>query len=93
MYVYIYIYDNHRNVRPIHFSADGKLKDVFEATIWQLLSPSFTLTSYNISKLSLLSAKLEIKNKQQDSHTECAIMINKQTKYKNCMHTGQKELE
>ena len=33
MYVYIYIYDNHRNVRPIHFSADGKLKDVFEATI------------------------------------------------------------
>ena len=33
MYVYLYIYDNHRNVRPIHFSSDGKLKDVFEATI------------------------------------------------------------
>ena len=37
--------------------------------------------------------KWNIKNEQQDSHIECTVTINKQTKIQNYTDTGHKRLE
>ena len=39
--MYVYIYGNHRNFRPIHFSSYGNLKVILETTFQHLSFSSF----------------------------------------------------
>ena len=53
MYIYICIYDNHINFRPVHFSCYGIFKTMFRHFSFS----SFILASYNICIQSLFAVE------------------------------------
>ena len=48
LYMYITMYGNHRNFRPIDFSSYANLKLILQTTLRHLSFSSFILTSSNI---------------------------------------------